>query len=80
MTATQRIRLLLKSLRASVKQDGRVFILILREVGDKVIGEALAEQLISSYEGKYMFYKHKTLPGKHRDECLKFFFFAMPHT
>ena len=62
MTATQRIGLLLKSLRASVKQDGRVFdkfILILREVGGKVIGEALAEQLISSYKGKYMFWKQQ---------------------
>ena len=69
MTATQRIGLLLKSLRASVKQDGRVFdkfISILREVGGKVIGEVLAEQLISSYKGKYMLYKHY----QERAKCL----------
>ena len=61
MTATQRIGLLLNSLRASVKQDGRVFdkfISILREVGGKGIGEVLAKQLISSYKGKCMLYEH----------------------
>ena len=78
MTATQRIGLLLKSLRASVKQDGRVFdkfISILREVGGKVIGEVLAEQLISSYKGKYMFWKQQDDDINVDNNCLLGIFF-----
>ena len=57
MTSQRRMEILLNSLRAAVKSDGRVFdkfLDIIKEVGGRVIGNNHAASLIEDYEGIVM--------------------------
>ena len=68
MTSQRRMEILLNSLRAAVKSDGRVFdkfLDIIKEVGGRVIGNGHAASLMEDYEGIVMCDKSRGMIRKY---------------